>query len=143
MSKLSPENEVKAKCLIRLEQWKSWGIVIDYDDVSNLGRNMNLYTSRWFMHTKEGKRDVIAWFKVQKILWTYLIENKAPDGGVWSPKQQEYANKFEGLDNCIYEVVSHHQQIDETLDRITRRTEIQMQDASIHMGLLKTQEEEF
>jgi hypothetical protein len=141
MPNAKPEDEVKSHCLIRLEQWKSWGVVIDYDDVSNLGRNMNLYTGRWFMHTKEGKRDLIVWFKVQRILWTYLIECKAPDGGTWTPKQQEYAKKFEGLDNCIYEVVSRFEQIDHTLDRISRRTELLLLDGSIHMGLVRVEEE--
>ena len=138
-----PEDIVKAKCLERLDQWKRWGIVLDYDDVSNLGRHMNLYTGRWFMHTKEGKRDLIAWFKVQRILWTYLIECKAPDGGHWDIKQQEYAKRFEGLDNCIYEVVSHDEQIDATLDRVTRRTELEFQSMDIHMGLVKIEEESF
>src|ERR1039457_7158445 len=99
MSNNKPEDEVKILCLGRLAQWQSWGVVVDYDDVSNLGRNMNLYTGRWFMHSKAGKRDIVAWFKVDRILWTYLIEVKAPDGGIWAKDQQQYALKFEGLDN--------------------------------------------
>lgn len=143
MSNLSPEDQVKKATLARLDQWQKWGVVLDYDDVSNLGRHQNLYTGKWFMHTTEGKRDIICHFKVVKTLWLYLIECKAPEGGDWNIKQQEYAKKFDGLDNCIYEVVSNALQIDTTLDRISRRTELLFQDGDIHMGLIKLGQEEF
>lgn len=118
----SPEEEVKKECLNRLDQWQRWGIVVDYDDVSRLG--VTSHRGRWIMRTKAGKRDVVAHFKVANVLWVYLIECKEPSGGVWSDDQQEYAQKFEGLENCIYEVVTNAKQIDATLDRITNRTEL-------------------
>ena len=122
MSNEKPEEIVKKKCIQRLSQWESDGIVVDVDDVSNLGRGS--HRGRFFMNTKAGKRDIIAWFKVGSVLWTYLVVCKAPDGGKWSDKQKEYAKKFEGLDNCIYEVVSDDKQIDRTLERITNRSEL-------------------
>lgn len=133
MSNLSPENEVKLKCLSRLEQWLQWGVVVDYDDVSNLGRHMSLRTGHFFMNTKVGKRDVIVHFKVKRALWVYLIECKAPDGGVWSKDQQAYAQKYEGLDNVLYEVVSNASQIDITLDKITERTKALLDEGDRHL----------
>ena len=140
-----PEEIVKKECINRLDQWLRWGIVVDYDDVSGLGKHMNMFTGRWTMHTKEGKRDLIVWFKVGKMLWTYLIECKAPDGGHWDIKQQEFAKKFEGLENVIYEVIKNADQIDATLDRISKRTDDLFNDIDLHMGLktLPVQEEIF
>lgn len=123
MAKKKPEDKVKSKCIMTLKVWLSWGYVIDWDDVSNLGRKMNPYTGCWVMNTEKGKRDLVAWFKVGKVLWTYFIECKEPDGGFWSEDQQRYAKKFEGLSNVIYEVVSNPNQIDITLNRLTGRTE--------------------
>lgn len=121
MSNQTPENEVKSKCLSRLDQWQRWGVVVDFDDLSNLGRGFNMYTGSYWMRTKSGKRDLIAYFKVGKILWVYLIECKSLVG-VQSNKQKEYESKFDGMDNCIYQVVDDEKMIDETLDRITGRT---------------------
>lgn len=130
-----PEDSVKAKCLSALDQWQRWGVVIDYDDVSGLGRKM-LPNGRWIMNTKKGKRDLIAWFKVGKVLWSYLIEVKAP-GQVQKPEQLEYEAKWKGLENVIYEVVEHYNQIDLTLDRLTGRTARLLQEAGEHMYPVK------
>ncbi len=140
-----PEEEVKKKCLKRLSQWQSWGVVVDVDDVSDLGRRS--IRGHWVMTTEKGKRDIIVLFKVQSFLWAYLIECKAPDGGTWNEHQQNYAKKFEGLENCIYEVVSDPKQIDITLDRITNRTELLLQEADAVMNknypTMKCEEETF
>jgi hypothetical protein len=129
-----PEDTVKFKCLARLEQWMSWGYVIDYDDVSGLGKHLNLWTGRWTMHTKKGKRDLIAWFRIGKTLWTYLIECKS-ETGHQSPAQIKYEGRWKGLRNVIYEVVSHPSQIDLTLDHWTGRTEKLLDEGTRHMGL--------
>ena len=125
MSPKKPEESVKFKCLAALEQWMSWGYVIDYDDVSGLGKHMNLFTGRWTMRTQLGKRDLIAWFRVGRVLWTYLIECKAP-GKLQSqrPEQIEYEKKWVGLDNVIYEVVDNYKQIHFTLDRLTEEATV-------------------
>ena len=140
MSNATPENEVKSQCLERLKQWQSWGIVVDYDDVSNLGRVMT--PNGWVMHTKQGKRDIIAIFKVKDKAWVYLIECKAPDGGNWSEEQQLYAKKFAFLNNVVYEVVSDPQQIDKTLEEITERTKTLLDEGGQHM-FPEVVEEEF
>lgn len=112
-----PEKEVQDKCIDRLDYWKSVGVVIDYDDVSNLGRKQT--RTGFVMNTKKGKRDIIAFLKVKETAWLYLIECKAPTGGVWAEDQQEYAAKFDSLLNVFYEVVSDAKQIDKTIERIT------------------------
>lgn len=127
-----PEEIVKFKCLACLERWESWGVVVDYDDVSGLGRKMNMFTGRWIMNTRKGKRDIVAWFRVGDVLWTYLIEVKSAMG-VQSPAQILYEGKWKGLKNVIYQVVDNYRQIDETLDRITKRTEILLQEMEDHM----------
>lgn len=113
------ESPVRKACLKRLEQWMSWGVVIDYDDVSALGKSC--HRGRWTMRTVKGKRDIIAIFKVKDIAWVYLIEVKEPRGGVWSDDQQVYAKRFCWLNNVVYEVVSSPDQIDNTLEEITGR----------------------
>lgn len=127
-----PEETVKFKCIAALETWMSWGVVIDYDDVSGLGKHMNMFTGRWTMHTQKGKRDLIAWFRVGDQLWTYLIECKS-EVGVQSPAQVEYEAKWKGLKNVIYEVVTSRSQVDATLDRLTGRTARLLQEAGEHM----------
>lgn len=126
------EDSVKKKCLAALIQWQSWGIVIDYDDVSGLGKHFNLFTGNWTMNTKKGKRDLIAWFVVGDVLWTYLIECKA-EGGIQKPAQIEYEKKWAGLKNVIYEVVFHYNQIHSTLDRMTGRTKKLLDEGETHM----------
>lgn len=128
-----PEESVKEKCLKCLDRWESWGYVIDFDDVSGLGKHMNMYTGRWTMATKKGKRDLIAWFRVGDILWTYLIECKSKVG-VQSPAQIVYEAKWKGLNNVIYQVVDHYKHIDETLDRMTGRSKLLFQEMDIHMS---------
>lgn len=134
MKKKKKEDEisVKAKCLSRLEQWQKWGVVIDYDDVSALGKHLNSYTMTWFMRTRKGKRDIVAWFKVGKVLWSYFIEVKTLTG-VQKPEQIEYEKKWIGLENVIYELVSIPGQIDETLDRLTGRTAKLLKEGERHM----------
>jgi len=126
-----PEETVKAKCLSALDQWQRWGVVIDYDDVSGLGKKM-LPNGRWIIHTKKGKRDLVAWFKVGKVLWSYLIECKAP-GQVQKPEQIVYESKWQGLDNVIYQVVEDYKVIHLTLDRLTGRTKTLLDEGEEHM----------
>lgn len=115
-----PEYKVKSLCLKRLEQWQSWGYVIDFDDLSALGKSC--HRGRWVMHTKKGKRDIMAIIQQMDKAWVYLIEVKEPGGGTWSKEQQDYAKKFCYLNNVVYQVVSNPQQIDETLEEITGRS---------------------
>ena len=126
-----PEETVKSKCLAALDQWQRWGVVIDFDDVSGLGKKM-LPNGYWIMHTKKGKRDLVAWFRVQRTLWTYLIECKAP-GQVQKPEQIEYEKKWQGLENVIYQVVEDYKMIHQTLDRLTGRTNRLLQEGERHM----------
>jgi len=139
MAKRSPEDEVKFRCLAMLESWSTvWcatekhGVVLDYDDVSALGKHFNMYTGTWTMHTKKGKRDIIAWFRVGDVLWTYLIECKSALG-VQSPAQIAYEAKWKGLKGVVYEVVSNANQISATLDRLTGRTDRLLAEAEAHM----------
>lgn len=112
-----PEDQVKSSCIARLKFWQLKGVVIDFDDVSNLGRKQTRFG--YVMHTKKGKRDIIILLKVNTTLWCYLVECKAPTGGVWKQDQQDYSKKFYGLTNCIYEVVSNPKQVDVTIEKIT------------------------
>ncbi len=134
-----PEDSVKKKCLAALEQWRGkWcasepgGLVIDYDDVSALGKHFNMFTGTWTMNTKKGKRDIIAWFRVGDVLWTYLIEVKAAQG-VQSPEQIAYEQRWKGLKGVVYEVVYHQDQITATLDRLTGRTAKLLSEGEEHM----------
>lgn len=115
------ETPVRKACIKRLEQWKSWGVVVDIDDVFDLGKRV--HRGRWTMKTEKGKRDIIAIFKVKNIAWVYLVECKAPTEGNWSKEQQSYSQRFAWLDNVVYEVINDPSQIDITLERITGRSE--------------------
>lgn len=118
MSNQKPEHKIKEKCLKFLEMWKERGVVIDYDDVSSLGRYFNPYSGVYVMKTKKGKRDLIAWIRVGKSCLTYLIEVKS-DVGVQKKEQKDYESKFLGLDGVIYEVVSNPSQVNITVERLS------------------------
>lgn len=117
MGRLNPEQKVQSACEKRLDIWELKKVVIHYDDLSNAGRKF--VRGYWIMNTKEGRPDLVAYLKHKNQCWIYLIEVKRPDGGVWSEVQKVYANKFSGLDNVVYEVVTHPRQIDATIERIT------------------------
>lgn len=131
----TPEDTIKKKCLGALQMWQGkWctsepgGLVIDYDDVSALGKHFNMFTGQYTMNTKKGKRDIIAWFRVGNTLWTYLIECKS-EFGTQRPEQIEYERKWQGLKGVVYEVVYSPDQIHATLDRLTGRTSRLLQEA--------------
>ena len=121
------EDPVKKACLNRLAVWKGLGFVVDYDDVSALGKRC--IRGRWRMDTEVGKRDIIAIIKVKNIVHVYLIETKAPKGGHWPKEQQDYAKKFAWLDNVIYEVVKDANQIDTTIGELTGYTPEKLMDS--------------
>jgi hypothetical protein len=114
------ETAVRLGCLNKLDWWRRLGYVVDFDDVSALGKRQ--IRGRWVMKTEKGKRDIIALIKVKNICWVYLIECKAPAGGNWNKEQQEYAQKFAWLDNVIYEVVTNPSQVDTTIAELTGHT---------------------
>jgi hypothetical protein len=124
---------VRPSCLKRLEYWKSVGVVIDFDDVHDLGKKC--HRGRFTMRTKPGKRDIIAFFKVNGILWVYLIECKSPNGR-WEDTQKAYAAKFFGLNNVIYEVVRDPKQIDKTIELASRFYKNSLEEADKLMGVL-------
>ena len=133
------ESEISKKVQGRLDQWEKWGVVL-FHDRYNAGMVQMGY--RWIKLCKSGHPDRIAYLNIRNTCWLYLIEVKDEDGKQ-SPKQVEFEEIFQGLDNVIYELVRDHKQIDITLDRISHRTELLLQDGSIHMGLINIEEEKY
>lgn len=133
------ESEISKAVQERLNQWESWDVVL-FHDRYNAGHIQMGY--RWVKLCKTGHPDRIAYLNINNTCWIYLIEVKTEEG-IQSPKQCEFEEIFQGMSNVVYELVRSSKQIDITLERISRRTELLFQDADIHMGLKKLQEEEF
>ena len=112
------ELKVQTACKTRLDIWQSKGVVIDYLDISGLGKKC--IRGVWVMHTRKGRPDLFAMYTHQDTCYNYLIECKEPGGGRWEEEQIAYSKEFDGLYNVIYELVTHPNQIDKTIERITQ-----------------------
>lgn len=124
MARSKPELVVQDSCCHRLDYWKSLGIVLDYLNISDLGKKC--FRGVWIMSNRskvKGRNDLLAYIKHNNRLSLYIIECKEPKGGVWDEDQKNYARLFDGLENVIYEVVTSPKQIDVTIDRITNYTQ--------------------
>lgn len=113
-----PEDKVKAQCLERIKHWQELGYVLDYDDVSNLGRKFSPYTGEWVMNSQEGKRDLIVFLKYNELVWVILFEVKS-ETGTQSLEQKMYHAKFIGLKNVVYKVINTHKEVDRVFEKIT------------------------
>lgn len=113
-----PEAEISKQVANILDQWESWGVVIWHDRYNSGAMPIG---NRWIRMCKSGTADRIAFVNVNNTCWIYLIECK-DEGKEQSPKQLEFESKFEQMTNVIYEVVYNVKQINDTLERITKRS---------------------
>lgn len=118
------EKEVQELCKDRLDVWLSKGVVIDYLDISSLGKKQ--IRGRWIMHNKKGRNDLLAYIGYNTTLFVYFIECKSSKGGNWEDEQKDYSRKFSTFYNSIYEIVSNPNQIDITLEIITQYQQKQL-----------------
>ena len=111
------ERDILKSCKHRLDYWQSIGIVVHYDRF-NSGKIQ--YNGKWIQMCKSGTPDLIAYIKTNKeTCLIYFIECKRDDKQKLRTVQQNFKDKFIGLNNVMYEMVSHPRQIDITLESIT------------------------
>lgn len=111
-----PELLIQTACKHRLDYWQSQGVVIDHLDISELGKKA--FRGHWIMRNKKGRNDLLAYVKVKDTLWLYLMEIKSKTA-TQSKEQEEYQEKFKGVNNVVYQVVRHPNEVDKTIDGLT------------------------
>ncbi len=113
------EKEVMSSCKNRLTYWENCKVVIHFDRI-NSGKVQ--ISGRWIQLAKIGSPDLVAYINYNNTCYIYFIECKRTSGGITSDAQLEFAIKFRGLLNVIYEVVTNPKQIDITIEKLTSYT---------------------
>lgn len=112
---MTPEGLVLNKCKDMLKRLEFMGW-INYWNRMEVGIHYNMqgYIQR---HGKVGDPDLIAFVPVDKTLWTMFFEVKRADGkGIQSAQQKAFEDKFRGLDNVRYEIITDAKQIKYTVE---------------------------
>ncbi len=116
----TPEGIVLSKCKDILKQLELQGKVVHYERMNvGMTRNMQGYLQQ---QGRVGTSDLFVFVKCDEICWILLLEVKRPDGGKQSDVQIEFENKFIGLHNVIYALVTDHKQIKELVDNVRRKS---------------------
>lgn len=115
MGKLTPEGQVLSKCKDMLKKLEMMGWVKHWDRISvGLHMNMQGYFQK---HGKAGSPDLMAFVQCDEICHVLFLEVKS-DVGKQSDIQKEFENKWIGLHNVIYTIITDHKQIKELVHNI-------------------------
>jgi hypothetical protein len=113
---MTSERDISKSIKAKLDWWQHLGVVLHFD---RLNSGKICINGRWIQMSKAGTPDLVAYIKVKDTVWVYWIEAKSSDGGVWHQTQREFASRFSGVSNCVYEIVSDPKQVDKTIESIT------------------------
>ncbi len=81
--------------------------------------NMQGYIQK---HGKKGDPDLFAFVPCDNNCHVLFLEVKRPDGGKQSDTQKEFENKWHGLHNIGYHIITDHKQIKELVENIRRKS---------------------
>jgi hypothetical protein len=82
--------------------------------------NMQGYLQK---HGRKGDPDLFAFVPVDDVMHVMFFEVKRDDGkGIQSTSQKEFENKFLGLSNVVYEIVTDAKQIKVTVENARRKS---------------------
>lgn len=114
------ERDILKSVKARLSAWQSEGVVLHFDRINSGKMQIN---GRWVQLASAGTSDLIAYIKTKDnryalICWVYFIEVKVK-GGKQRDSQKQFEQKFLGIYNVVYQLVTHPDMVDETIERIT------------------------
>lgn len=105
---MTPEGLVLSKCKDMLKSLETMGWIIHWDRISvGLHMNMQGYLQK---HGRNGSPDLMAFVKCDEICHILLLEVKS-ETGKQSEVQKDFENKFLGLQNVIYALITDASQI--------------------------------
>lgn len=110
------EKDVLLACKNKLDWWRHLKVVIHFERINSGSLMVN---GRPIRMAQAGSPDLWAFFKHKDVCWIYFIEAKKSGGGNWRSEQKEFATKFSGMNNVIYEIVEDPKQVDVTIEEIT------------------------
>lgn len=122
------ESEVSKSVSNYLDLWQIKKVVIHHDRI-NAGKIR--IGNRWINMGKKGSSDRVAYILHEGICWIYFIECKRSVGGKLSEDQKNFAMKFDNCANVVYEVVNNPNQVNITIERITKFDENTLNSISI------------
>lgn len=97
-----PERQIQDEIEQKLYYYKNAGVVIEYIDISKLGKRYLPWIGIYVNAASDGEPDLVIWLNHERRLWTLLVEVKNPVKYVWKAKQKEFKAKFDGLENAFY-----------------------------------------
>lgn len=113
------EKDIQKSCIHILDYWKSLGIIIHYDIMSDAGRKQ--IRGRWIMQTSKGRPDINVYFKYKEICGILFIEVKTKTG-IQSQNQLNFMLKFKNISNVHYLIVRNPLQVSQLLENISGYT---------------------
>lgn len=117
----TPEGIVLSKCKDILKKLEVMGWICYWNRMEvGIHYNMQGYIQK---HGRKGDPDLFAFVPVDNTVYVMFFEVKREDGkGIQSPSQQEFENKWIGLHNVSYTIITEAKQIKELVSNIRRKS---------------------
>ena len=109
------ENEILTSCKNRLDNWKSQGVVLNYERI-NCGKVLTEHRT-WFTGAKKGFPDLFVEVIKDDMIYLCYFETKRPGGGR-RQEQLEFLEKRRNFKNVICEFIEHPSQVDRAIESI-------------------------
>lgn len=122
MGGITPEGKVLADCIKLLKILELQKKICHWERI-NVGMTLNMqgYLQK---QGRTGTSDLIVYVPVDETLHILLLEVKRAEGGIQSESQKEFENKFLGLHNVIYSLITDSKKIKELVENVRRKSTI-------------------
>lgn len=129
-----PELVIQRSIETALDHYKRAGIVIEYIDISAIGRRY-VFGVGHVNSKSDGECDLVVWVKHDGMLWTLLVEVKNPEGYKWADHQIAFAAKFSDIKNARYILAMKASDVSQVIEEITGYSQKQLDSWDKHMGM--------
>lgn len=116
------ESELKRHVMSRLDWLERMGQVLWFTRQQAGKINFN---GRWMDLGRTGNSDIVAYIVKDLMVWVYFIELKV-EGKKLRESQVIFRDKFKNIGNVIYELVTHPNQVNNMVEKITGWQEKQL-----------------
>ena len=117
----TPESIVLSKCKDMLKRLETMGLVRYWNRLEvGIHYNMQGYIQK---HGRKGDPDLFAFVECDNICHVLFLEVKREDGtGIQSESQQQFENRWIGLHNVGYHIITDAKQIKQLVNNIRRKS---------------------